>query len=329
MKKFPPLAPDFPHILHGADYNPEQWPVEVWDEDMALMKEANCNEMTVGVFSWAELEKEEGVFDFSFLDTILDKIYKNGGRAVLATPSGARPRWMAEKYPEVLRVNETMHRNAFSERHNHCYTSPVYREKVRIINEKLAERYGHQPAVVAWHLSNEYNGMCYCDACRAAFQDFLRKRFDNDIERLNHAFWTRFWSHRFDRFDQIDPPRRTAGGDSCMLGLNLAWMQFASHQTVDFAREEAEAIRRHSDYPITTNCMPRYAGYDHWEMAKILYPRHRLLSALGRPFCHAWRLFGVSQRRMPLHAKGPSLHGDGKRPGHQHRRHKLLQAKNR
>jgi beta-galactosidase len=133
---------NYPHFIHGADYNPEQWRETdgVWDEDMRLMKLANCNEMTVGIFSWAKLEPKDGAYDFSFLDEIIEKIKKNGGKIVLATPSGARPHWLADKYKEVLRVNEDGVRMKFGGRHNHCYTSPVYREKVRKINELLAER---------------------------------------------------------------------------------------------------------------------------------------------------------------------------------------------
>ena len=158
------VNPSFPHLLHGADYNPEQWSdtPEVWDEDMRLMQAANANEMSVGIFSWAVLEPREGEYDFSFLDTILDKVYAAGGRVILATPSGARPHWMADKYPEVLRVTPTRDRMSFSTRHNHCMTSPVYREKVREMNTRLAARYGNHPAVIAWHLSNEYGGECYC-----------------------------------------------------------------------------------------------------------------------------------------------------------------------
>ena len=135
-------CPGFPHFIHGGDYNPEQWmdTPEIWDRDMELMRQANCNEMTVGIFSWSTLEPREGEFDFSFLDTIIGKIGKNGGKVILATPSGARPRWLAEKYPEVLRVDDQGRREHIRGRHNHCYTSPVYREKVGIINEKLARR---------------------------------------------------------------------------------------------------------------------------------------------------------------------------------------------
>ena len=175
----------FPHFIHGADYNPEQWidDKSVWDRDMELMKLANCNEMSVGIFSWAMLEPREGEYDFSFLDEIIDKIGNNGGKVILSTPSGARPRWMAEKYPEVLRVNDLGMREHFRARHNHCFTSPVYREKVAKINRLLAERYGNNPTVIAWHISNEYSGDCRCEKCQDAFRNFLRKKFDNDIGR--------------------------------------------------------------------------------------------------------------------------------------------------
>ena len=102
-KKYP--CPSFPHMIHGADYNPEQWPQEYWDRDTELMQQANCNEMTVGIFAWSTLEPREGEYDFSYLDTIIEKIGEAGGKVILATPSGARPRWLAEKYPEVLRVD--------------------------------------------------------------------------------------------------------------------------------------------------------------------------------------------------------------------------------
>ena len=272
MKKYDPICKDFPHFLHGGDYNPEQWVdmPEIVDEDMRLMKEANCNEMTAGIFAWAEIEKEEGEFDFSLLDEVMDKVAQNGGKVVLATPSGARPVWLAEKYPEVLRVMENGKRILFGYRHNHCYTSPVYREKVRIIDEKLAERYANHPALAGWHLSNEYNGACYCDLCVGAFRKWLAEKYDHDIEKLNRAWWSRFWSHRYQRFDQINPPHDKYAGEGGTNGHNLDWKRFISHQTVDFAKNEADAVRKYSDKAITTNCMGIFAGYNHRDMAEVL-----------------------------------------------------------
>ena len=249
----------YPHFLHGADYNPEQWIDDegILDEDMRLMKLANCNEMSVGIFSWAKLEPQEGKYDFFFMDEIIDRIGKNGGKIVLATPSGARPRWLAEKYPEVLRVNEDGVRMHFNGRHNHCYTSLIYREKVAKINGLLAKRYGDNKNVLVWHISNEYGGRCYCNLCQEAFRRYLRKRYDNDIKKLNYAYWSNFWSHSYDSFEQIEAP--TPLTDTDLHGLNLDWKRFCSHQTLDFMRVEINAIRQYNkDIPVTTNMIPAF-----------------------------------------------------------------------
>ncbi len=261
----------FPHFLHGADYNPEQWLCDksIWDKDMELMRLANCNEMSVGIFSWAKLEPREGEYDFSFLDEIIEKIGKNGGKVILATPSGARPHWMADKYPEVLRVNPDGTRMHFGARHNHCYTSPVYREKVRQINRRLAERYGSNPTVIAWHISNEYGGECRCPLCTKAFQDFLREKYHGDIEELNHAYWTTFWSHTYDSFDQIEAPGKLT--ETGTHGLNLDWHRFVTHQTRDFLLNEIEPIRELSPHlPVTINMMFELYELDYHSIADAI-----------------------------------------------------------
>lgn len=268
-KKHP--CKSFPHFLHGADYNPEQWMEDktVWDEDMRLMRLANCNEMTVGIFSWAKLEPREGEYDFSFLDEILDKIAANGGKVILATPSGARPRWMAGKYPEVLRVGPDGVREHFRARHNHCLTSPIYREKVRTINRLLAQRYGDHPAVVAWHISNEYGGECHCPLCAEAFRSFLREKYGNDIHRVNQAWWTTFWSHTFDSFEQIEPPGKYT--ETGLHGLNLDWRRFVTAQTMDFIHNETAPLRELTpNIPVTTNMMFEFYDLDYHKLAQEL-----------------------------------------------------------
>lgn len=267
-KKFAPISEKIPKLLHGADYNPEQWLEypEILKEDIRLMKLANCNVMSVGIFSWVSLEPEEGVFTFEWLDNVLDAFAENGIYAYLATPSGARPAWLSAKYEEVLRVGANRKSNLHGERHNHCYSSPVYREKIAIINKKLAERYGTHPAVIGWHISNEYGGHCHCNYCQEAFVSWLKERYTT-LERLNHAWWTKFWSHTFTDWSQISSP--APHGEKSVHGLNLDWNRFVTHQTVDFFKHEVEALRKHeTSLPVTTNFMEAFEGLDYWKFAE-------------------------------------------------------------
>jgi len=268
---YPPINPKFPHFLHGGDYNPDQWIAtpEVWDEDMRLMKLAGCNAMSVGIFSWSQLEPEEGRFEFGWLDTIMDKLAENDAFAVLATPSGARPAWMSRKYPEVLRVNADRTRILHGMRHNHCPTSPVYREKVSIINRKLADRYKDHPALLVWHVSNEYGGECHCELCQEAFRAWLRERYNNDIDALNQAWWMRFWSHAATDFSQIESP--CPHGESRVHGLSLDWKRFVTDQTIDFFESEIVPLRELTPgVPVTTNFMGTYPGLNYFKFAPHL-----------------------------------------------------------
>ena len=266
--RYAPINPKFPFFLHGGDYNPDQWPAEVWEEDMRLMKLSHCNAMSVGIFAWARLEPAEGQFDFDWLDRVMDLISANGGVTVLATPSGARPAWMARQYPEVLRVRPDRERNLFGRRHNHCLTSPVYREKVYIINSKLAERYADHPALAVWHLSNEYSGDCHCDLCRAAFVEWLKVKYKT-LDVLNQVWWSAFWSHTYTDWNLIEPPSPV--GETSVHGLNLDWKRFVTDQTVDFMQHEIAALREFSpDVPVTTNFMGTFPGLNYWKFAPHL-----------------------------------------------------------
>jgi beta-galactosidase len=257
--RYPPIVPGFGHMLHGGDWNPDQWLAEpqVIAEDFRLMREAGCNTFSVGIFAWSQLEPEEGRYSFEWLDGVMDGLAKNGLHAFLATPSGAKPRWMSEKYPEVRRIDATGRRLPHGDRHNHCFTSPVYREKTRAIDTRLAERYGKHAALAGWHVSNEFNGSCYCELCLAAFRDWLKARHGT-LERLNHAWWTAFWSQAFQDWGQIDPR------DSPLDGLLLDWDRFVTHQTVDFMKNEAAPLKAATPHlPVTTNMMGTFSGLDY------------------------------------------------------------------
>lgn len=252
-----------PVMLHGADYNPEQWAhdAEIFEEDLRLMKLAKVNVMSVGIFSWAKLEPQEGVFDFAWLDTVIDRLYENGVSVFLATPTGARPTWMSQQYPEVLRVNEHRKRNLHGMRHNHCYTSPVYREKTTIINTKLAERYSSHPAVLGWHISNEYGGECHCDYCQQAFRDWVEAKYET-LDQLNKAWWTTFWSHTYTSFSQVESP--APHGETFVHGQNLDWKRFVTDQTLDFYRHEVKPLKaKNPDIPVTANFMELFDGLNY------------------------------------------------------------------
>jgi len=265
-QRYAPINPKCGQMLHGGDYNPDQWirTPEIWDEDMRLMRLAHCNAMSVGIFSWSALEPVEGQFEFGWLDTIMDKLADNHAYAVLATPSGSKPAWLSRDYPEVCRTNADRTRQLHGGRHNHCRTSPVYREKCQIINRKLAERYKAHPALLVWHASNEYDGHdCHCDLCYAAFRDWLRERYDNDLDRLNHAYWSSFWSHTFPDWDAIVPTDRS------IHGLMLDWERFKTYQTIDFFKAEIEPLREITpEVPITTNFMTGFPTLDYWAFAR-------------------------------------------------------------
>ena len=259
----------FNTLLHGGDYNPEQWldHPEILNKDIEYFKKAHINEVSMGIFSWSVLEPEEGVYHFEWMEEIIDRLYANGISVILATPSGARPKWMADKYPEVLRVDESRHRNLYGTRHNHCYTSPVYREKVRQMNMRLAQKFGDHPAVVAWHISNEYGGECHCPLCQAEFRKWVKEKYGT-IEKLNKAWATTFWSHIYNSFDQIESP--SSRGEFSLHGLNLEWKRFVTDRTADFAKAEIQAIRDGgSDKPTTVNLMYDYKALNYHKFADV------------------------------------------------------------
>ena len=259
-----------PVLRYGADYNPDQWlhRPDILAQDIELMKKANVNVVSLGIFAWATLEPAEGEYNLDWMAKIIDDLYAAGVSVDLATPSGARPAWMTRKYPEVLRVGSNRQRNLFGERHNHCYTSPVYRQKVKLINQKLAARFGRHPGVIMWHISNEYGGECHCEKCQQAFRDWLKAKYGT-IEALNRAWNAKFWSHDYPDFDAVESP--APHGENSVHGLKLDWKRFVSHQTIDFMKWERDCIREIvPEAKVCTNMMYFYDGIDYFAMAKEL-----------------------------------------------------------
>ena len=255
-------------LLHGGDYNPEQWldRPDILAQDIELMKKARVNTVTLGVFSWSVLEPEEGVFKLDWLADIIHNLYANGIRTILATPSAARPAWLAHKYPEVRRVRADRVRELYNRRQNYCYTSPIYREKVRIIDQKLAQRFGDDPAVILWHISNEMGGDCHCALCQAEFRRWLQARYGT-LAALNKAWNARFWSHDYTDWEQIESP--APQGENAVQALALDWKRFVSDQHIDFLKFERDTVKEIApNAKFTANMMYRFDGIDYFKMAK-------------------------------------------------------------
>ena len=321
MKRYPPAIRAFPHMIHGADYNPEQWlkwKDEIWQEDIRLAKQAGMNSLSVGIFAWSMLEPEEGEFHFEWLDEVMDLLAENGMKAILATPTAARPNWLAEKYPEVLRMNDQRVRNLFGGRHNHCMSSPAYREKARIINTKLAERYKDHPALGMWHVSNEVSGDCHCPLCQQNFRLWLKEKYGS-LDAINEKWWTTFWSHRYTKWEQIESPTRNWMGERDVHGLRLDWLRFTTDQHISFYRAETAPLREITpDVPCTANLMADCEELDYYAYAKELdivswdnYPCWRgdekgdVPIAIHAAFCHDL-MYGLKRRPWFLMESSPS-----------------------
>ncbi len=258
-------------FLHGGDYNPEQWldRPDILEKDIELMKKAHINVVTLGVFSWAVEEPTEGDFHFDWLEDIMNKLYDNGIYTILATPSGARPAWLDEKYPSAMRCDDRGVRVHHGFRHNHCMTSPEFRKKVEIIDTALAKRFANHPGMLMWHISNELGGYCYCPSCRKGFQNWLADKYDHDIDKLNKAWWTTFWSHKYNSFDQIDPPY--SDGEACVMGQNLDWKRYSTYSATDFMKFEIDTLHAiKADVPTTTNFMEMFYDYDYHYMCQFI-----------------------------------------------------------
>jgi beta-galactosidase len=260
--------PKVKRFLHGGDYSPEQWPPAQWKEDIEKMEMAGVNVLSLGIFAWSALEAEDGIYTMDWLGEVLELLADRGHHAVLSTPSAAQPAWMSKAHPDVLRAPLGGIRNRHGMRVNFCVTSAYYRGKVRAMNTELAVRFGKHPAVIAWHISNEFFEPCYCEVCQEAFRGWLQKRYGS-LQDLNHRWNTAFWSHTFTDWSEIEAPGGT--GESSCEALWVNWKRFSSDQYASFIRNEVAPIREHSpEVPVTTNLMGTHEPLDYWRLAAEL-----------------------------------------------------------
>lgn len=261
-------------VLYGGDYNPEQWPEEIWEEDMRLFKLAGIDEVTLNVFSWAALQPSEDTYNFEKLDKIMDLVEANGLKVFLATSTAAHPAWMAKRHPDILRTEFSGMKRKFGSRHNSCQNSPTYQKYSVLLAKKLAERYGKRECVIGWHICNEYGGECYCENCEKQFRVWLKEKYGT-IEEVNKAWDTSFWGHTFYDWDEIVLPNMLSEhfepDRTTFQGISLDYRRFNSEGMLKCYQAEAAAIRSVvPDAKITTNLMGFYKPLDYQMWAKSM-----------------------------------------------------------
>ena len=245
-------------IAFGGDYNPDQWSEETWDDDVRLMKKAGVNTVALAIFSWDRIQPQENRWDFGWLDRIIDKLGKAGIATDLASATATAPLWLYESHPEVLPRDKYGHPVNAGSRQSWSPTSPVFKEYALTLCRKLAERYGTNPYVTAWHMGNEYgwnNREDYSDNALEAFRAWCRRKYGT-IDALNQAWGTTFWGQEMNDFDEVLIPRFMGADSMVNPGQKLDFERFGNDMLLDFYKAERDAIAEICpDKPFTTNFM--------------------------------------------------------------------------
>ena len=262
----------FKRILFGGDYNPNQWPREVWEQDMAYFKDAHINSATINVFSWAKIQPSENEYNFTELDEIVDMLSNENYDIVMATSTAALPAWMVKKYPETMSTDYEGRQHKFGARHNFCPNSLVYQKYAKALATELAKRYSGNKNISVWHINNEYGGYCYCDNCQNQFRVWLKDKYKT-IDAVNDAWNTEFWGHTFYDWDEIVVPNELSeeawGGMTSFAGISTDYRRFYSDSMLNCYKLERDAVKAIiPDTLVTTNLMGTFKGLDYFKWAK-------------------------------------------------------------
>lgn len=257
-------------LAYGGDYNPDQWPEAVWLEDARLMQEAGVNIVSLPVFSWPQLETAPGVYDWAWLDRVIEILWDAGIAIDLATATATPPSWLIRSHPEMLPCNEDGQRLEFGSRQAYCPSSPVWREHVARMTRAMAERYGQHPALALWHVSNEYGdhvSRCWCPESSAHFRRWLQQRY-RTLDGLNEAWGVNVWGQRYTDWAHIEAPRRSTGPVNPTQLLDFE--RFSSDALLELFELEVDILREITpEIGVTTNFMSILRDLDYWDFAAV------------------------------------------------------------
>lgn len=240
-------------LYFGASYYPESWPADQIDKDIARMKALKMNVMRMAEFSWSKMEPKEGQYDFAWLHTIIEKLHKNGISVILGTPTATPPVWMWEKHPEIARTDDDGVVKTHGDRRSTSYTSETFRRKSAEITKRMAKEFGNKPGVIGWQTDNEFgHSPDFSEETNKRWTKWLQKKYGT-ISNLNQIWATDLWSQAYSDFKQIPMPRSHIWHHP---SLRFEWARFTNDMIVEFQAIQLEAIREHSDLPITHDTMP-------------------------------------------------------------------------
>jgi beta-galactosidase len=266
-------------IYFGADYYPEHWPEERWNEDARLMAKAGFNVVRMAEFAWSKMEMREGEYRFDWLDKAIAILSTHGIQVVLGTPTASPPPWLMAKSEDLFLLQQNGIRQTYGLRREYCPNHPLYHQYSEMIITKMAKHYSDHPAVIGWQIDNEFGDRCFCEICRKKFQEWLQKRFET-LDSLNQKWGTVFWSHIYTEWSQIPVPLSIIRAHN--PGLVLDYYRFMSDSYCAFQNAQIDIIRQICpNHFITHNLMGfGYNKIDYYDLVEDLdfvswdnYPR--------------------------------------------------------